>query len=71
MRKNDPIDLFMQWYSYDKPHMSLNRDERRRQPKRLCAGCPRRERPLLTSRRGRSIMRREGELLSGSHTRPS
>ena len=28
MRKSDPIDLFMQWYNYDRPHMSLNRDER-------------------------------------------
>ena len=29
MRKNDPIDLFMQWYNHDRPHMSLNRDERK------------------------------------------
>ena len=28
MRKRDPIDLFMQWYNYDRPHMPLNRDER-------------------------------------------
>ena len=28
MRKSDPIDLLMQWYNYDRPHMSLNRDER-------------------------------------------
>ena len=28
MRKSDPIDLFMQWYNYDRSHMSLNRDER-------------------------------------------
>ena len=24
MRKSDPIDLFMQWYNYDRPHRSLN-----------------------------------------------
>ena len=29
MRKSDPIDMFMQWYNYDRPHMSLNRDERK------------------------------------------
>ena len=28
MRKSDPMDLFTQWYNYDRPHMSLNRDER-------------------------------------------
>ncbi len=28
VRKSDPIDLFMQWYNHDRPHMSLNRDER-------------------------------------------
>ena len=28
MRKSDPIDLFMQWYNHDRPHMSLSRDER-------------------------------------------
>ena len=27
MRKSDPIDLFMQWCNYDRPHMSLNKDE--------------------------------------------
>ena len=26
MHKSDPIDLFMQWYNYDRPHMSLGRD---------------------------------------------
>ena len=24
MRKSDPIDLFMQWYNHDRPHMSLD-----------------------------------------------
>ena len=28
MRKSNPIDLFMQWYNYDRLHMSLNRDWR-------------------------------------------
>ena len=28
MRKSDPIDLFMQWCNYDRPYMSLNRNER-------------------------------------------
>ena len=28
MRKSDPIDLFMQWYNYDRPHMSLDRKSR-------------------------------------------
>ena len=27
MRKSDLIDLFMQWYNYDRQHMSLNKDE--------------------------------------------
>ena len=27
MRTSDPIDLFMKWYNYDRPHMSLNWDE--------------------------------------------
>ncbi len=26
MRKSDPVDLFMQWYNYDRPHMSLGLD---------------------------------------------
>ena len=26
MRKSDPVDLFMRWYNYDRPHMSLGRD---------------------------------------------
>ena len=26
MRKSDPIDLFMRWYNYDRPHMSLDWD---------------------------------------------
>ena len=26
MRKSDPIDLFMKWYNYDRPHMSLDWD---------------------------------------------
>ena len=26
MRKSDPVDLFMQWYNYDRPHMSLGSD---------------------------------------------
>ncbi len=25
MRKSDPVDLFMRWYNYDRPHMSLDR----------------------------------------------
>ena len=37
VRKSDPIDLSMQWYNYDRPHMSLSRDERETPPKRLCA----------------------------------
>ena len=24
MRKSDPTDLFMKWYNYDRPHMSLD-----------------------------------------------
>lgn len=27
MRKSDPMDLFMRWYNYDRPHMSLNDGE--------------------------------------------
>ncbi|MCE2498704.1 MAG: transposase [Nitrosopumilaceae archaeon] len=27
MRKSDPIDLFMRWYNYDRPHMSLEDGE--------------------------------------------
>lgn len=26
MRKSDPVDLFMQWYNYDRSPMSLGRD---------------------------------------------
>ena len=26
MRKSDPMDLFMKWYNYDRPHMSLDWD---------------------------------------------
>ena len=26
MQKSDPIYLFMKWYNYDRPHMSLNWD---------------------------------------------
>ena len=26
MRTSDPIDLFMQWYNYERPHMSLDYD---------------------------------------------
>ena len=28
MRKSDPIDLFMQWYNHDRPHMSLDWENR-------------------------------------------
>ena len=26
MRKSDPADLFMRWYNYERPHMSLGRN---------------------------------------------
>ena len=25
-RKSDPVDLFMKWYNYDRPHMSLGKN---------------------------------------------
>ena len=28
MRKSDPMDLFMKWYNYDRPHMSLRYSQR-------------------------------------------
>ena len=49
--KGDTVGLLMKWYNYDRPHMSLDWDNRET-PARTFE----KARPWLTGRRGRSTM---------------
>ena len=69
MRKSDPVDLFMQWYNYDRPHMSLGSDGEETPAQAFCAqdAAQRRSSNRRADRGGVSCSIRE-ELLFVFHT---
>ena len=66
MRVGDLVDLFMQWYNYDRAHMSLDWNNQERSVQAFKREMPKSGETVIV-RQERNILADKGQLLLGYH----